>query len=287
MRLRERTELQKQPVARSKDRFGQMGGEKGSSIIMGGFHGWSRRAVLERAFEDVKKQLHLDLYHRIEKVVFPGTRGHLLNIDLVCEDSPRETRLEMFAFVKKFRETNVKVRIGDQDYEIWTAAARPPATRAQDRSLTMAVQICKKLLANVGNVEELVGTRCSQGRIWWEDALIAQRSYQNPEKVDFRLGALQKLDKNITEEGVEKGAVAFATLLPPPCLPRTRAISGFWSSLSQSSCKEVTEAARVSPPAGLTEEAELPRGKSEEVPGLFRMDLIRLPKVHRRGKHHV
>ena len=91
-----------------------MGGEKGSSIIMGGFPRWSRRAVLERAFEDVKKQLRLDLYHRIEKVAFPGTRGHLLNIDLVCEDSPRETRLEMFAFVKKFRETNVKVRIGEQ-----------------------------------------------------------------------------------------------------------------------------------------------------------------------------
>ena len=61
----------------------------------------------------------------------------------------------MFAFVKKFRETNVKIRIGEQ--------------------------ICKKLLANVGNVEELVETNYSQVRIWWEDALIAQRSYQNPE----------------------------------------------------------------------------------------------------------
>ena len=70
-----------------------MGGEKGSSIIVGGFPRWSRRAVLERAYADVKTQLSMDLYHRVEKVVFPGTRGHLLNIDLVCEDSPRETRL--------------------------------------------------------------------------------------------------------------------------------------------------------------------------------------------------
>ena len=106
--------------------------------------------------------------------------------------------------MKKFREANVKVRIGEQEYEIWTAAARPPAIRAQDRSLTLAVQICKKLLVNVGNVEELVETNYSQGRIWWEDALIAQRSYQNPEKIDFRLGALQKLDKTITDAAIEK-----------------------------------------------------------------------------------
>ena len=90
-----------------------MGGEKGSSIIMGGFPRWSRRAVLERAYADVKAQLSADLCHRVEKVVFPGTRGHLLIIDLVCEDSPRETRLEMFAFVKKFREANVKICIGE------------------------------------------------------------------------------------------------------------------------------------------------------------------------------
>ena len=201
---RDRSELQSQPVARSKDRFGQMGGEKGSSIIMGGFPRWSRRAVLERAFADVKAQLHGDLYHRIEKVVYPGTRGHLLNIDLVCEDNPRDTRLEMFAFVKRFRESNVKIRIGEQEYEIWTAAARPPAIRAQDRSVTLAVQVCKKLLAKVGNVEELIEVNYSQGRIWWEDALIAQRSYQNPEKVDFRIAALQKLDRTITAEGIEK-----------------------------------------------------------------------------------
>ena len=89
-------------------------------------------------------------------------------------------------------------------YEIWIAAARPPAIRAQDRSLTLAVQICKKLLANAGNAEEIVETNYSQGRIWWDDALIAQRSYQNPEKIDFRIGALQKIDKTITTEGIEK-----------------------------------------------------------------------------------
>ena len=94
--------------------------------------------------------------------------------------------------------------MGSKEYEIWTAAARPPAIRAQDRSLTLAVQICKKLLANVGNAEELVETNYSQGRIWWEDVLIAQRSYQIPEKIDFRICALQKLDKNITDEGIEK-----------------------------------------------------------------------------------
>ena len=91
----------------------------------------------------------------------------------------------------------------EQEHEIWNAAARPPAIRAQDRSLTLAVQICKKFLATLGNAEEIIETNYSQGRTRWEDALIAQRSYQNPEKVDFRLGALQKLDKAITAEGIE------------------------------------------------------------------------------------
>ena len=68
---------------------------------MGGFPRWSRRAVLERAYADVKAQLSMDLHHRIEKVVFPGTRGHLLNVDLVCEDNPRDTRLEMFVFCEE------------------------------------------------------------------------------------------------------------------------------------------------------------------------------------------
>ena len=53
-----------------------------------------------------------------------------MNIDLVCQDNPRDIRLEMFAFVKRFREAKVRVKIGEQDYEIWTAAARPPAIRA-------------------------------------------------------------------------------------------------------------------------------------------------------------
>ena len=38
-----------------------------------------------------------------------------------------------------------------------------------------------------GNVEEMIETNYSQGRVWWDDALIAQRSYSNTEKVDFRL----------------------------------------------------------------------------------------------------
>ena len=52
---------------------------------------------MEHAYEDVKTQLSHDLFHRLERAVFPETRGHLVNVDLVCEDSPRETRLEMFA----------------------------------------------------------------------------------------------------------------------------------------------------------------------------------------------
>ena len=107
-----------------------------------------------------------------------------MNIDLVCEDNPQDTRLEMFAFVKRFCDANVRVKIGDQEYEIWTLAARPPAIRAQDRSLTLAVQICKNLLVNVGSAEELVETNYSQGRIWWEDFPSAQRSYSNPEKIN-------------------------------------------------------------------------------------------------------
>ena len=110
-------------MARSKDRFVQMGGDKGCSIFIESFPRGSRRIVLERAYEEVKKQLPGDLFHRLEKAVFPGTRGHLVNPDLVCEDNPRDARLEMFAFEKRFREANVRVKIGEQDYEIWSAAS--------------------------------------------------------------------------------------------------------------------------------------------------------------------
>ena len=43
----------------------------------------------------------------------------------------------MFEFVQKFREAAVKIQIGAQECELWVAAARPPAIRAQDRALTL------------------------------------------------------------------------------------------------------------------------------------------------------
>ena len=128
--------------------------------------------------EEITAQLPGDLFHRIERAVFLGTRGLLV----------------------KFREAHIRAKIGEEEFEAWTAAIRPPAIRAQDRTLTVAVLVCKKLLAKAGNVEEMTETNCLQGRVWWGDSLIAQRSYSKPEKVDFRVQALQKLDKTITDD---------------------------------------------------------------------------------------
>ena len=81
----ERNHLRTKVSWKPKDRFEQMGGERGCSIIMGGFPRWTKRKGLEEAFEEVKAKLPGELRHRIEKPVFPGTRGHLINIDLVSE----------------------------------------------------------------------------------------------------------------------------------------------------------------------------------------------------------
>ena len=104
----------------------------------------------------------------------------------------------MFEFVQKFREAAVTIKIGTLECEIWTAAARPPAIRAQDRALTLTVGVLKSVLGKVGDAETMIETNYSQGRIWWGENLVAQRSFQNPEVVDYRLPALQKLDATIT-----------------------------------------------------------------------------------------
>ena len=59
--------------------------------------------------------------------------------------------------------------------------------------------VLKKVLGKVGDVETMIETNYSQGRIWWGESFGgAQRSFQNPEVMDYRLPALQKLDANIT-----------------------------------------------------------------------------------------
>ena len=164
----------------SGSRFDMIGGPRGVMAIMGGFPKWTRTDRLKEWFEELKLGMG-PLAEEIKMMIPPGTRGHILQLELKEKESLRATRLNTLDFVKRFKALGLKIKAGDSEHVIWASPSKPENLRAQDRETTQAVQTLKELLKDNGDVETQIEINYTQGRVWWGDKLVVQREQNNGE----------------------------------------------------------------------------------------------------------
>ena len=105
-------------------RFDMIGGTKGNMAIMGGFPKWSRTDKLKDWFEEIKIGLG-PLSAEIKMMYPPGTRGHIIQLELVEKETIRATRLNILDFVKKVKAMGLKVKMGEEKFLIWASPSKP------------------------------------------------------------------------------------------------------------------------------------------------------------------
>ena len=185
----------------ANSRFDLVGGPKGVALIIGGFPKWSRTDKLKEWYATLQTDMG-ELAGDVKAMFPPGTRGHILQIELHEKATTRESRLNTLDFVKKFKALDLKVKMGEEEFRIWASPSKPESVRAQDRETTNAVATIKELLKDKGNVEESLDMNYTQGRIWWGDQLVVQRDRVSG-KLSFREEALKAIDPAVTSDKIQ------------------------------------------------------------------------------------
>ena len=172
------------------------------SLIVGGFPKWSRTDKLKEWYEWIQREIG-ELAQEVKSMYPPGTRGHILQIELFERGSVRESRLNTLSFVKKFKEKALTLKVGEDEFRLWASPSKPETIRAQDRETTTAVAVLKELLQGAGDVETKLDMNYTQGRIWWDDRLVVQRDRVTG-KLVFREETLAKINPAITMPKIQE-----------------------------------------------------------------------------------
>ena len=138
----ERDNLRAENNLSASSRFDSLGGPRGTQLIMGGFPKCTRTDKLKEYYEALLPQMG-ELAGEIKMMQPPGTRGHILQIELKENATLRESRLATLDFVKKFKGLGLAVKLEDVAYPVWASPSKPEVIRAQDRETTTAVQVLK------------------------------------------------------------------------------------------------------------------------------------------------
>ena len=91
------------PSAGSKD-WDQLGGEKGDTIVIGGFRPYAARDERQSEWDAVRGKLSPEMREAIVDTIVPSALCQTVLVKIKASATTRETRLEMLAWCRKFKE---------------------------------------------------------------------------------------------------------------------------------------------------------------------------------------
>ena len=86
-----------------------LGGELGDTIVVGGFRAWADKSERREEWDKLQPQIPEELQAKVKEVIIPNSPGSIALVKIHPEGSTRETRVAMFAWVKKFKETKAEL----------------------------------------------------------------------------------------------------------------------------------------------------------------------------------
>ena len=127
----------------------QIGGEQGDTIVVAGFRNLSDRQERQDEWSQITQKIPEDLKNQIKDIIIPASAGKILLVKIKQEQTVKETRNQMFAWTRKFKEAKPEIQAEDETTARTFVAypSKPFAMRQRDGKLTALLEAIKSLIS--------------------------------------------------------------------------------------------------------------------------------------------
>ena len=165
----------KEPGEENPRDWDQIGGEQGDTIVVAGFRYLSDRQERQDEWTQIAQKIPEKLKAQIKDIIIPAVAGKILLVKIKPEQTVKETRNQMFAWARKFKEAKPEIQAEDET-EARTFVAypsKPFAMRQRDGKLTALLEAIKSMAPEEAG--PTMRLDMGKGRIIYQRTIIAER----------------------------------------------------------------------------------------------------------------